>query len=613
MSMPDKPKKYYDSEDERKNQPPEMTIEDEREDSPEYWKRKYLDSEREKATAAQNLRAEVNKKEEELRKFRAESSFIRDDLPPSLQVDGGMPSAYPQTSMHRGSGPYKLFKDMPVQAGRETIMMPQEISGCEFQKIPKVEDIPAFILSTYGSGLYKVRDKNGEYVVTFTVQPAIGSFSPPQPQASPPPQAYPPMSAMMMSGSPAAIAYEMYKEAVSRGDPFLLSQAQELFKSASKPQDSVRSSFQEALGLVTGMMGMMQQMKGAFGSGMGMSDLPEAVQIKKLEADIEAQKWQGYGQVANQFGQYVERGITSLAARFAPKVPDQAQVSAAAAKMGGSSTPPSPQTPRFTPSAPPPVPQSPPQSPPQQPTGDRAEAPGTFVHCGGCKKKFIIDDYLKHLDEGKGSCPNMGSQIPMAETPSAAPQVPGQTPMGGIPMGTTNAITQDMATYLDLMPTLTYYIMGWDKGDAKCHPEAVGDFVWMGLQIPGREDQKRKLLSVVEKGYDSIAKDQALLNIIASLQRFPNFTRDEIVILCNAAIIAKMLKPEELQTMQNISDLAPVVDSFQNHYTIQTSTRGREWFGRFLNFIAKSAGKPQPHPEYMEGAANQKKPGAGNL
>lgn len=618
--MPSKEqKKVFDPDDLDKDhdETPEMTGDDGRENSPDYWKRKYLDSERQKSLSAQELRAQINKKEEENRKLRAESTFVRDDLPPSLQPDMG-PAPYPSPT-HRGSGPYKLVKDMPARAGNDTIMLPQELPGFECQRIPRMDDIPAFIFQNYGAGLYRVKDKNGEYVHSFTIQPALGSLAP-QPSTPPTPAAptFNPMMGMMM-GSPAQVAYEMYKHAVATGDAFLLSQAQEMFKTATKPQDSIKGSFQDAIALVTSMMGMMQQMKGAFGTGMGMSNLPEAVQLKQLELDIEGKRWQGYGEVATSFGQYLERGIVGLGKMLMPKTPDQQEVAAAAARMGGGA-PLAPQAPppaRFVPA--PGSQATPPSVPPTTPEGGtRIQSPGDYVFCASCNTKFTIDDYLIHLDKGGGQCPNRrtpGAPSSPAAPPAAmgAPTVQAQTPIGGIQMAPTKLITEDMATYLDLMPTITYYIMGWEKGDSKCNPEALGDFVWRGLSIPGREDQKRKLVVVAEKGYDAFAHDPQLMNIVASLQRFPNFTTDEIALLCNAAVIAKMLKPDELPTMKDIRDLSPVVDSFQNHYNIQTSAKGREWFGKFLNYIAKMAGKPQPHPEYIEGAGGQRKPGAGNL
>lgn len=117
--MPSKEqKKVFDPDDLDKDhdETPEMTGDDGRENSPDYWKRKYLDSERQKSLSAQELRAQINKKEEENRKLRAESTFVRDDLPPSLQPDMG-PAPYPSPT-HRGSGPYKLVKDMPARGKR---------------------------------------------------------------------------------------------------------------------------------------------------------------------------------------------------------------------------------------------------------------------------------------------------------------------------------------------------------------------------------------------------------------------------------------------------------------------------------------------------------------
>jgi len=171
----------------------------------------------------------------------------------------------------------------------------------------------------------------------------------------------------------------------------------------------------------------------------------------------------------------------------------------------------------------------------------------------------------------------------------------------------------DLKEYLGLMRNITNYIIAFNGGDNDAAPEAVGKTIWIGVAVPGKEKDKEKLLSIVDMGYDKIANRKDLNDIIAGLDAFPNFTPEQTAAFIEAAVISGIIKPEEVNQLEDVGDLGPALDEFRNHVAIQRSPGGREWICRLLNAIALKAKRPAPHSEFLPGAQGQRRGGADNL
>ena len=172
-------------------------------------------------------------------------------------------------------------------------------------------------------------------------------------------------------------------------------------------------------------------------------------------------------------------------------------------------------------------------------------------------------------------------------------------------------LPEDFKTYLSYMKGLSTYIVAWEEGDKDASPESIAGMVWLGTA--GNSTSRAKLTGLVEKGYDAIIQDPQLTSVIKGLDAFPNFTQEQLRVFVAAATVAEIIDDKELDAMVEVTDLAPAVDEFRNHITIQSSPKGREWFCRLLNSIALKANKPAPHAEFLPGGQAARRGGADNL
>jgi hypothetical protein len=163
-------------------------------------------------------------------------------------------------------------------------------------------------------------------------------------------------------------------------------------------------------------------------------------------------------------------------------------------------------------------------------------------------------------------------------------------------------ITPDIASYLGIMPVVTGYIIKWTEGDPKAGPEEIADFLWMSANMPFKDQDKKRLLSLVDTGYDAIVNKPELKQIIDGFNQFPNYTQEQVQTFLEVAQITGIMRPEDVAQVRTIDDLAPLVDEFRNHMGIQMGPKGREWVCKLLNAVALKAGKVAPHPEFMKGA-----------
>ncbi len=124
--------------------------------------------------------------------------------------------------------------------------------------------------------------------------------------------------------------------------------------------------------------------------------------------------------------------------------------------------------------------------------------------------------------------------------------------------------------------------------------------------MPFKGQDKKRLLDMVDLGYDAVVAKAGLKDIIDAFNQFPNYSQEQIQTFLEVAQITGIMRPEEVPMIHTVDDLATYVDEFRKHMTLQLGAEGREWICRFLNAVALKAGKPAPHPEFMKGAAPQK-------
>lgn len=167
-------------------------------------------------------------------------------------------------------------------------------------------------------------------------------------------------------------------------------------------------------------------------------------------------------------------------------------------------------------------------------------------------------------------------------------------------------LTPDMVSYLGIMSIVTGYIAKWLEHDPAAEPEPVADFIWTGANMPFKGQDKKRLLDMVEIGYDSVIARAGLKDIIDAFNQFPNYSEEQKQVFMEVAQLTGIMRQEDLPMIQTVDDLAPYVDEFRKHMNVQLSPEGREWICRFLNKVALRAGKPAPHPEFMKGATPQK-------
>jgi hypothetical protein len=176
---------------------------------------------------------------------------------------------------------------------------------------------------------------------------------------------------------------------------------------------------------------------------------------------------------------------------------------------------------------------------------------------------------------------------------------------------TTVQLPEDFEWYLGQMKTLTTYIVSWMDGDRDADPERVAGAVWLGTAV--NPTGRAKLIAVAEKGYDAIVKSPELVDVLARLNKFPEFTPEETNVFLTVAMKAGILTPANIAAAKDLVDLAPAVDELLNHIGIQRGAQGREWFCRLLNTVALKAGKPAPHAEFLPGAQAREEAGRDNL
>jgi len=538
-------------------------------------KDKLQEAEYSKAELAREYREQINQLQEAKRRAEAASQF------PPIDSGEGAPIAAAQPSRD-AAAPYHLAKMMsrPDALGN-TIQVPQDIPSFSSETIPRADDVPAQILLQYGAGDYKIKDSNNRIVGGFNVPSSGPAANAPQPMGfpiTPGAQGY-----GSLIRTPEQRALDLMDEGKRRGDESLVKLgASMLEKAVYGSQTDLASELQK----FAAMEQSIRSIVGGPNAGMGGPGFmpSESVQLKQLEYGIESKKWEG---IEKTVSAAMER-VADAAKEFIPKAPDKA-ATAEAAKRIGAQPGAQAQMPQFR--APPPAAPSPARPPP----GTKAP-PGTTVNCTGCGKTLEINQFLAHLP-----CPAAGA-APSSASPPPSAAAPAQVNQGGPPV----QLTPDVVSYLGIMPIVSGYIMKYEQGDPDADPERVGGFLWTSANMPFKEQDKKRLLSLVDTGYDNIVGKPELKAIIDGFNQFPNYSQEQVQTFLEVAQITGIMKPEEVARVSSIDDLAPLVDEFRNHMSVQMGPNGREWICKLLNSVAIRAGKPAPHPEFMKGAAPQK-------
>lgn len=570
-------------------------------DDPEFWKKKYYDSERSKGELSSEFREKINTLQDQVRK--AEQSRLS-------EPEGGAaaPVIRPRTPAYKESGgeqpPFRLVKYIEThdRFGNK-ISVPREIPGVSFEDHPRQEDVPERTIVAWGAGDYKIRDGTGKIVGSFTVA-SLGTD----------PNAVGAGPALMGSGvtgasitaymqDPVQRALNLFDRAKERGDERLMAMAGQALERAlagGTPTNAPQDQLSNALATITALFGAMNQAQNTFrGAGFGNPE-PAQVQMKRLEMELADKRMAG---IEKTVGTVLEKGKGVVEEIFAHlKKPDinREAVGAAAARVGGGTT--ATYTPVAPPSLPPPrappPPHGQPQAPaqPQAPPPNRQAPPGTKVTCGACGQIFtVISEFVNHpciINQG----------APQRQAPVPARSMEG--------VGMVN-IPEDFKTYLSYLKSLSTYIVAWADGDKDAAPEAVAGTIWLGTSVSATN--RAKILGLVEQGYDQIVGREDLKKIIAGLDKYPNFTREEAELFITAALLSEIVTQEDVDSITSIEDASPAVDEFRNHIKIQLSPKGREWFCKLLNAIALKANKAVPHPEFLPGAGAARKSGADNL
>jgi len=559
------------------------------------WKKKYYDAERSRSEIASEYRTRINQLQEELRESKKAALADGEE---SLDLDGRPAPEKVIVDTHE-KPPYKLVKWVQERTvGGQVIMVPREIPGLSFEENPRPEEVPVQILVNWGPGEYKVRDGRGKIVGGFNI---TGAGAEGAPGLAPP--AFNPANANIgqYMRDPMDRALTLFDEAKKRGDAKLMERAGQLMDKAIEGGGGVGGDFDKTLAMLKALNDYSAQARQLMmppGGMPGMGGVEDKeVALKRLEMEANDKKWAGAERMISAVAEKIEKGIGTIVEKLKAPEADPNKVKDAAQRLGGGAQfVPSQQAPAYRPASPPP--------PPQPPKPKTAAPDGTVVRCGGCQQDFPIQPFLDHVRDG---CPGGGAPAAQQGTPqmAAAPR-----PIGGAPMPEMNA---DLKTYLGYMKSLSNYIIAYNDGDNDAAPESVGKTVWLGVAMPGKEDDRAKLLSIVDMGYDQIVNRKDLNDLIAGLDTFPNFTPEQTEAFLEATILSGIMKPEEVNQLEDVGDLGPAMDEFKNHIAIQRSPKGREWICRLLNAIALKAGRPAPHAEFLPGSQCAQRGGADNL
>ena len=571
------------------------------EKTPEYWRNKFFEQERAKADMVGDYKEKINQLQEEKRK--AEADRYRN--PDSDGTDGDAPRNPSHIDPARGVPPYQLVKYVETKdALLRPITVAKVINGFVSDRYPQMEDVPEPLLIRWGAGDYKIRDSTGKIVGGFSVG---GGYTDPS-GSSPPAQS--PLSLGQFIVDPVDRALKLFDEAQKRNDPKLAQMAADALQHAlqSGPANQQQGDqLSNALGVVTALIGAMNQVKTTFATnGLGAAEPPE-IAMKRMEMEMAAKRMEGIQGVIGTAVKEVKGVLPEIIA--AMKKPDLDPVKAAEAAQRMSTAPqPSYQPATYTPAAPSPGTYSPP-SPPTRAQGGTIP-PGTMIRCGGCGKEFTPEVFVR---DHAPTCIGGPKTPPPTGVPAPTP-VPSQTlassqPSGGTP--TPIALPNDLKAYLGYLKSLSTYIFAWEKGEKDASPESVAGVVWMGTT--GRPDDRNKLLELADKGVDKIMQDPELVKMIKGLDSFPNFTPEQISTFIMVATAADIMTPNDVTSLTDVTDLAPALDELRNHIRIQTSPKGREWFAKFLNGLAMRGGRAVPHPEFLPGGSVRAGDGRDNL
>ena len=525
-----------------------------------------------KSELTRDFREKLSRAEEEKRKAEAASQF------PPIDNQDGPYSQQAAPPAPKESAPFHLLKMTTRQDSfGNTILVPQDIPAPTFERVPRVEDVPANVLIAHGVGDYKIKDSTGKIVGGFNVAPVNQATTLPGQPVAPLPSG---IGSLIPSRTQEAL--DIYDAGVKRKDPNL----QKL--GASMMQDIARGGggggdLASELQKLASMNNSVRSVLGGPGAGtMGTPGFMPSEEVQKLQLNyqIAGQQWAGVEKVA---GAIMDR-LPAVADKFKdliPKAPNKEETAAAAQRIGNNAQGAIPQ---FSP----PAPRTPPT--PVHPPGTKAPT-GSTVNCTGCGKTIDIDSFLKHLP-----CPGAGVAA-VTPPPQSAP-----APVKGGVSTANMQLTPEIVDYLGIMPMITGSIDKWDRGDEESNPEKTADFVWRMAGMPFKGEEKKRLISLVDTGYDQIVNKPELKAIIEQFNQWPNYSTEQCQVFLEVAQITGIMKQEDVRRVKTVDDLGPAVDEFRNHMAIQMGPRGREWICRLLNRVASLSGKVAPHPEFMKGA-----------
>ena len=157
--------------------------------------------------------------------------------------------------------------------------------------------------------------------------------------------------------------------------------------------------------------------------------------------------------------------------------------------------------------------------------------------------------------------------------------------------------------YIDMIPTITKYIIKYADKDRAGNLEDFAKFLCKILSAPGQEDRREALLS--QRGCDSLFKDSQLIKIVKIFERYPDLRIDGASAIMDVALASKIMTVKEVRGVRDLLDLAPAVDEFKSHFAIQTGPKGKEWFLKFIRHVDELIGKGVRHQIWTVREANR--------